>query len=113
MKFYCPQCNRELKSWSKYKDLKLKEGTGLALIGSFYKSVENWFCGESRSVKLRPNVRTTLLYYCESCKSYHLLCDCRTLIKMDEMPTETKTMVTCPGCGKKVLYALEDYSSGG
>jgi len=110
----CPRCHKELKSWSEFKDLKMKEGVGLAICGSFLNGIDHFMCGESRSSNKNPDYRTTALYYCESCKSYHLQCPgCKTLIRLDSMPNETRTLVQCSGCRKKVLYAEEDYSMGG
>lgn len=110
----CPRCRKELKSWSKFKDLKMKEGIGLALCGSIINGVDHFMCGEYRSSNKKPNYRTLDLFYCDSCKSYHLRCPgCNTLIKLEAMPNETRTLVQCPSCRKSVLYAEGDYTMGG
>lgn len=110
----CPKCGKTAKSWSNFKDLKMREGIGLALCGSFINDLDHFMCGESRSQNQKPDYRTTELYYCEKCKKYFLKCPgCKSYIHLDCMPKETRTLLTCNGCNKKVLYAEEDYTMGG
>jgi hypothetical protein len=110
----CPNCKKGLKPWTKFKDLKMKEGIGLAICGSVINGLDHFWSGEYRSSKKKPNYRTTALFFCESCKSYYLQCPgCRTLVNLSTMPDETKTMAQCTRCGKSILYAEEDYSLGG
>lgn len=110
----CPNCRKTAKSWSKFKDLKMREGIGLALCGSFINGIDHFMCGESRSSNKHPDYRTTELYYCDGCKKYFLKCPgCKSYIKLDSMPNETRTLATCNWCHKKVLYAEEDYNMGG
>ncbi len=110
----CNACKSELISWSKFKDLKQKEGTGLAICGSIINGLDHFWSGEARSNKHKSDYRTLELLYCQNCNRYYLKCPkCGSLILCDEMPTETRTMVTCSSCNKRVLYAQSDYSSGG
>lgn len=110
----CPNCRKTAKSWSKFKDLKMNEGLGLAICGSFLNGLDHFMCGESRSQNQNPDYRTTELYYCASCKKYFLTCPgCKSYIQLDSMPKETRTLLICKWCRKKVLYAEEDYNMGG
>ncbi len=110
----CPNCRKTAKSWSKFKDLKMREGIGLALCGSVINGFDHFMCGESRSQNQKPDYRTTELYHCDSCKKYFLRCPgCKSYIKLDSMPNETRTLCSCTRCHKKVLYAEEDYTMGG
>ncbi len=114
MKEICTNCYRTLTPWSKFKDIKEKEGVGLAICSSIINGVDYFWSGESRSRKHRPDYRTLDLYFCQNCKAYFLKCPgCNTLIKLSEMPKETRTMVACTKCKKSVLYADGDYSMGG
>lgn len=38
----CKKCLRELRPWSKFKDLKSKEGLGLAICGSIINGVDHF-----------------------------------------------------------------------
>ena len=110
----CLKCNRPLTVWSKFKDIKDKEGVGLAICSSIINGIDHFWSGESRSRKYRPDYRTLNLYYCQHCKVYFLKCPgCNTLVKLDEMPKETRTITTCSKCRKTLLYADGDYSMGG
>ena len=110
----CPYCNTVLLSWSKFKDLKEKEGLGLAVCGFILNGLDHFMSGESRSQKQDSDYRTLNLCYCEQCKTYYLKCPhCNTYIYLKEMPNETRTLVTCSKCFKRVLYASNDYQLGG
>ena len=63
----CKKCLRELRPWSKFKDLKSKEGLGLAICGSIINGVDHFWSGESRSNKQKADFRTLDLHYCEHC----------------------------------------------
>ena len=55
-----------------------------------------------------PYCNTVLLSW------YYLKCPhCNTYIYLKEMPNETRTLVTCSKCFKRVLYASNDYQLGG
>ena len=110
----CKKCFSELESWSKFKDLKQKDGIGLAICGSLINGVDHFWSGESRSSKQRTDYRTLYLYYCPNCQSYYLKCPgCGTYNQLSEMPDETRTLVICSQCRKRILYADRDYSMGG
>lgn len=86
----------------------------MAICGSFINGIDHFMCGEARSSNKKPDFRTTELYYCDSCKKYYLKCPgCKSYIQLDSMTTETRTLTVCKWCGKKVLYAEEDYTMGG
>ena len=77
----CPYCNTVLLSWSKFKDLKEKEGLGLAVCGFILNGLDHFMSGESRSQKQDSDYRTLNLFYCEQCKTYYLKCPhCNTYI---------------------------------
>ena len=110
----CKKCLRELRPWSKFKDLKSKEGLGLAICGSMINGVDHFWSGESRSNKQKADFRTLDLHYCEHCKSYYIVCpECGTLNPLSEMLNETRTLISCSRCRKRILYAEGDYSMGG
>lgn len=112
--YYCPHCKATLTSWSKFKDLKKKEGVGLAICGFILNGMDHFWAGESRSAKQKADFRTLELYYCNSCGKYFMVCEgCRHCIELSEMPNETRTMCTCPKCHKTNLYASTDYQLGG
>lgn len=110
----CKKCMSNLQGWSKFKDLKQKEGIGLAICGSLINGLDHLWSGESRSNKQKTDYRTLDLYYCSNCKTYYLKCPgCNTFNSLTEMPNETQTVIVCSGCQKKMLYAEKDYSMGG
>lgn len=61
-----------LQPWSKFKDLKNREGIGAAICGSLIHGVDHFWLGESRLSKQKPDYRTLDLYYCPNCQSYYL-----------------------------------------
>lgn len=68
----------------------------------------------SRSNKQKADFRTLDLYYCMHCKSYYIVCPgCGALNPLSEMPNETRTLISCSRCHKRILYAEGDYSMGG
>lgn len=104
----------ELRIWSKFKDLKDKEGIGLAVCGSIINRLYLFGSGESRSSKQKPDYRTLDLFYCPNCKSYYLQCPkCNAYNQLSKMPHETRTLIVCTRCRKRILYAEKDYSMGG
>lgn len=110
----CKKCMSKLQSWSKFKDLKQKEGIGLAICGSIINGLDHFWSGESRACKQKPDYRTLDLYYCPNCGLYYLKCPgCNTINPLAEMPNETRTIVLCSRCCKQILYAEGDYSMGG
>lgn len=110
----CKKCMNTLLPWSKFRDLKNKEGVGLAICGSIINSLDHFWSGESRSRKQKPDYRTLDLYYCPNCRSYYLKCPgCNAINLLAEMPNETRTVVACSRCCKRILYAGGDYSMGG
>lgn len=110
----CLYCNTALQPWSKFKDLKEKEGVGLAVCGFVLNGLDHFMNGESRSQKQGPDYRTLHLFYCEQCEIYYLKCPhCNTYIYQKEMPDETRTLVICTKCFKRILYASDDYQFGG
>ncbi len=110
----CAKCKSDLLHWSKFRDLKQKEGIGLAVCGSILNGFEHFFLGESNSRKHKPDFRTLDLFYCPKCRAYYLKCPgCDNLNLLADMPNETHTRITCSGCGKRILYAEGDYSMGG
>lgn len=114
MSHKCKKCLHDLQAWSKFKDLKSKEGIGLAICGSIINGVDHFWSGEWRSSKQNPDFRTLDLYYCEHCKTYYIECPgCNTLNSLSEMPNETRTLISCSRCRKRILYAEGDYSMGG
>lgn len=114
MKRKCPQCNIELESWTKFKDLQRKEGTGLAVCGFVINGIDHFWSGESRSSKQKADFRTLDLFYCQQCDRYFLRCpNYNTNVILNEMPIETKTVVICSSCRKRLLYASTDYQFGG
>ena len=104
----------KLEKWSRFKELKEREGAGLAVCGSILNGLSTFWSGESKSQKAKPDVRTMGLFRCISCKTYYFKCgSCGELIRLSTMPVETKTTIICPYCHKKNLYAESDYSMGG
>lgn len=114
MPYKCKKCLRELCPWSRFKDLKSKKGLGLAICGSIINGIDHFWFGESRSNKQKADFRTLDLYYCMHCKSYYIVCTgCGALNHLSEMPNETRTLISCSRCHKRILYAEGDYSMGG
>lgn len=110
----CLICKKELQHWSKFKDLRQKEGVGIAICGSIINGLDHFWAGESRSNKQKPDYRTLDLLYCQYCKKYYIKCPgCNATNALNEMPNETKTIVVCSKCHKRILYADGDYSMGG
>ena len=60
----CPYCNTVLLSWSKFKDLKEKEGLGLAVCGFILNGLDHFMSGESRSQKQDSEYRTLSSFIC-------------------------------------------------
>ena len=46
MSHKCKKCLQDFKPWSKFKDLKSKEGLGLAICGSIINGVDHFWSGE-------------------------------------------------------------------
>lgn len=114
MSHKCKKCLQDFKPWSKFKDLKSKEGLGLAICGSIINGVDHFWSGEWRSSKQKPDYRTLDLHYCDNCKTYYIVCPgCNTLNPLLEMPNETRTLISCSRYHKRILYAEDDYSMGG
>lgn len=114
MKNKCPVCIEELKTWSKFKDLHEKEGIGLAVCGSILNGIDHFLFGESRSCKKCSDFRTLDLSFCSKCNKYYLKCpNCNAYVTLNEIPVETKTLIVCPTCSKRLLYASVDYQFGG
>lgn len=110
----CPLCTTELKPWSKFKDLQKREGTGLAICGFVISGIDHFWSGESRASKHHADYRTLDLHYCQHCNKYYLKCPhCNTYVLLNEIPVETKTLIACPTCSKRLLYASADYQFGG
>ncbi len=114
MDYKCKKCKKDLFYWSKFRDLKQKEGIGTAIFSTIFNGIDHFLSGESNSRKHRPDYRTLDLFYCSKCKLYSLKCPgCDTLNLLTDMPNETHTIIMCSGCGKRILYAEGDYSMGG
>ena len=87
----CNNCKAELRPWTKFKDMKAREGISLAICSSIINGLDHFFAGESRSSKRHADFRTLDLWYCDKCRSYYLKCPgCGTYNHMDDMPVETK-----------------------
>lgn len=55
MSHKCKKCLHDLHPWSKFNDLKSKEGIGLAICGSIINGVDHFWSGEWRSSKQNPD----------------------------------------------------------
>lgn len=108
----CNNCYKHLKSWSKFKDLTMKEGTALAAVGSIFNGISHMFMGNSGYRKDCDHWSQDL-YFCENCKLYYIKCPkCKDLMQLTEMPKNGKTVAICRSCGDRTLYA-GDYDMGG
>lgn len=115
MSLLCPNCKKNtLISWSQYKEVK--QGMGPFSGISFYvlKGLNNFWSGESNCAKQVFDKRSYGLLKCQTCNKYVLQCPvCKSPLILDSIPIETKTTIQCKNCRKIILYAQDDYSSGG
>lgn len=108
----CKNCLRSLSSWSKYKDMEMKEGTGYALVGSLFNGLGHMVMGNS-GYRNDCDHWSIELYFCTNCKTYYMKCPkCGNLMPLSVMPNNGKTVVKCSNCGDRTLYA-DDYNMGG
>lgn len=115
MNLMCPNCkNSALIGWSQYKEVKKRMGVFSGI--SFYieKGLINFWNGENDCAKQIYDKRSYGLLKCQVCDIYILLCtECKSPLILHEVPIETKTTIHCKNCRKIILYAQDDYSSGG
>ena len=108
----CKKCCKDLISWSKFKDLEMKEGIALAAVGSIFNGISHMVMGNS-GYRNDCDQWSQELYFCMNCKTYYMKCPkCGTLMPLSDMPKNGKTMLKCGSCGSKILYA-NDYDMGG
>lgn len=109
----CKKCHRELCSWSKFKDMEMKEDMVYATVGSVFNGLSHMFWGNSRYRKDCDHW-TQDLYFCKNCKTYYIKCPkCGNLMPLSVMPKNGKTQVVCGSCGDKTLYAGDYDMEGG
>ncbi len=108
----CKKCYKDLTSWSKFKDLSMKEGVALAAVGSIFNGISHMLMGNS-GYRNGCDHWSQDLYFCEHCKSYYIKCPkCKNMMQLAEMPQNGQTVVRCSECGDRTLYA-GDYDMGG
>lgn len=108
----CKQCQSNLTSWSKFKDMEMKADTVSAVVGSVFNGLGHMFWGNSR-YRGGSDHWSQELYFCRNCKTYYMKCPkCGYLMPLSVMPQNGKTLVVCNICGDKTLYAA-DYDMGG
>lgn len=109
----CIKCGKSLSSWSKFKDMQMKEDVVYATVGTIFNAIRHAFWGNSRHRSEGVDHWSEELYYCLDCKIYYIKCPkCGNLLPLSVMPTNGKTIVKCKKCGDTTLYA-GDYDSGG
>ncbi len=109
----CIKCGKKLSSWSKFKDMQMKEDVVYATIGTIFNGIGHAFWGNSRHRKEEADHWSEEIYYCTDCKIYYMKCPkCGNLLPLSVMPTNGKTIVKCKKCGDATLYA-GDYDAGG
>lgn len=111
----CPNCkNNSLISWSQHKEVRQQMGTFSGISFSILKGLNNFWSGESNCSKQVYDKRAYGLHKCQICGKFYLQCPvCESQLVFDGIPIETKTTIQCENCRKIILYALDDYSSGG
>lgn len=108
----CKSCYTTLSSWSKFKDMEMKEGTAYAAVGSVLNGLGHMFLGNF-GYKEGCDNWSQELFFCKNCKTYFMKCpSCGNLMPLSVMPENGKTIVKCGNCSKKTLYAA-DYNMGG
>ncbi len=109
----CKKCSKELTSWSKFKDMEMKQNTAYAVVGSVVNGLGHMFWGNALYKRDGCEHWASDLYFCKNCGTYHLRCpNCGHLIILSEMPKNGKTQAVCGVCGDKTLYA-RDFNMGG
>lgn len=107
----CNNCNRQLETWGRYKDAKMKYGTLIAAVKSVLTEVAVTASGGIQTCFQKHDKKTTELYYCKHCKRYYLKCPlCGYLIEIKDLPTETFSKYPCGRCKKIIMYSEENYS---
>lgn len=109
----CKNCGHSLVSWNKFKDMRSKEGTTYAVLGTIFNGLKHEF---TSSIGYRQDCDewSTELYFCEHCTTYFMKCPkCDHLLPLSVMPKNGKTLVVCNQCGHRTLYAGNYDTAGG